>query len=142
MTVVRFDICLWHPPSVIIKNDVISTRLSCNGQHLPETDQPTLLSAPTLQIYLQNVTCNSLEVLTARKFPLCLSRGGGGSFVRVKSCLFHDKSSARLAVIIFPDAMHTNSNHAITSLHCNVSIMLLLEITSQPPTPPQHTWTC
>ena len=50
------------------------------------------------------------------------------------------QSKAWLGVIIFPDAMHTRrSNQAITMLHCNVSIMLLIEITSQPQTPPQHT---
>ena len=49
-----------------------SSRFLSNGQHLPETDQPTLLSAATLQIFLQNITCNSPEVVQRVNF-YCVS---------------------------------------------------------------------
>ena len=125
-------LCITSPSSVLLL--ICSNVLSPS---LPTRDQPTVLSQQHCKYPCTLLACRlPLSVVLSeqewvdddKKLLFCV-------------LLFHDKASkAWLGVIIFPDAMHTRrGNQAITMLHCNVSIMLLIEITSQPPTPPQHT---
>ena len=136
---------LWQLKPTIIKN----WSAFCVLRHRPlyYFSYVLMFYLPPCQQEINQLCCQSntplqkySAILLACRLPLCWANKS--ELTIIKSCCFiiSWQSKAWLGVIIFPDAMHTRrSNQAITMLHCNVSIMLLIEITSQPPTPPQHT---